>query len=317
MDKIGFGCARLTANFTEKQAISNLEVAFENGVTHFDVARLYGFGLAEGMLGKFTNGKRDKITITTKFGLFPNNSVLKNLFLQNVIRSVFRASKKLLFRKIAQNAANTAISRRLSVADARKSLETSLRELNTEYIDYLLLHEAEIGEANNADLLDFLERQKEKGVIGAYGLGSFSRKLLPGFDTLSDRYTILQTDNSFPERVPEILLKKEQIEQRFYFSPFLNFGKITRLFKEQPLLKAAVIEKLGLSSMTTVIELCLMNQVNSDPTGTLLFASSDNKKIRDTIRNWEKVSSLRKERYVNFEEVRSLISEKLTQSSAM
>src|SRR5438045_1975491 len=65
---LGFGCAKLTFN-TREEALRVLETAYEEGITHYDVARVYGLGWAEGILGEFLKNKRDHVTVTTKFGL--------------------------------------------------------------------------------------------------------------------------------------------------------------------------------------------------------------------------------------------------------
>ncbi len=44
--RLGFGCVQLTAHDSRKEALSVLEHAFSLGITHFDVARAYGFGRA-------------------------------------------------------------------------------------------------------------------------------------------------------------------------------------------------------------------------------------------------------------------------------
>src|ERR1700722_14833981 len=62
---IGFGCSALS-NSGEKKALQLLETAFDAGVRHFDVARYYGYGESEGILGKFAKSRRAQITITTK-----------------------------------------------------------------------------------------------------------------------------------------------------------------------------------------------------------------------------------------------------------
>ena len=69
---IGYGCAGLMRPSTDKERQALLATAFEVGIRHFDVARYYGHGQAEGVLGKFIaeTGCRDEITITTKFGRF-------------------------------------------------------------------------------------------------------------------------------------------------------------------------------------------------------------------------------------------------------
>src|SRR5689334_980851 len=67
---VGFGCSSLTGT-DASNAIRVLEVAFDAGVRHFDTARYYGYGEAEGILGRFLNSRRSQVTITTKFGIEP------------------------------------------------------------------------------------------------------------------------------------------------------------------------------------------------------------------------------------------------------
>ena len=62
---LGFGTSLLTRNNSVKDAMSNLETAFDFGITHFDCAKLYGFGQADMILGRFAKNKRHSITITS------------------------------------------------------------------------------------------------------------------------------------------------------------------------------------------------------------------------------------------------------------
>ena len=50
---IGFGCSNLFGGKTREEGLRLLEVAYDCGIRHFDVARYYGFGDAEGLLGEF------------------------------------------------------------------------------------------------------------------------------------------------------------------------------------------------------------------------------------------------------------------------
>src|SRR4051812_19410497 len=71
---LGYGCSGLMRLSGEKEREAVLEAAFDSaGIRHFDVARYYGHGQAEGVLGKFLAGanRREECTITTKFGLEP------------------------------------------------------------------------------------------------------------------------------------------------------------------------------------------------------------------------------------------------------
>jgi diketogulonate reductase-like aldo/keto reductase len=311
MEGIGFGCARLTANYSEKKALENLETTYDLGITHFDTARLYGFGRAETILGKFAADKRDKITITTKFGLFPGNPLLGNLLIQNVSRSVFRLAKRLPFRKTTQDLANRSISKRFSVKDAEISLETSLRELNTEYVDFLLMHEATVDEANDPDLISFLDRQVESGKIRKYGIGSFAGEISHNFSGLSQKIRVLQTNCSFPDPVPTELLGADAIENRFYFSPLHHFQQVERVLNEDTELLGQVVETLGGTPENAAIDLCLIHQVCNDPNGTVLFASARTERIRKVIERWQDVKGRPVGSFDGFEVIRARIASRL------
>src|SRR5512147_3086322 len=71
ISRLGFGGVRLTTLPSEADALRILEHAFSRGITHFDVAPIYGFGRAESILGKFLRGKRHLVTIATKAGTAP------------------------------------------------------------------------------------------------------------------------------------------------------------------------------------------------------------------------------------------------------
>ncbi len=312
MEGLGFGCVRLTSNYTKRQALRNLEVAFENGITHFDVAPLYGFGLAEGILGDFAKNKRGQITITTKFGIAPNSMVLKNLFLQNVIRSAYKMVKESGLKKSTANlAATTKTATNFSVANGEQSIQTSLRELKTDYIDFLLLHEATIEEANRAELLSFLEKKKTAGVIKEYGIASFSNAIVSDYSSLNKAHTILQTDNSFPFKLAPGLLKGDQIKQRFYFSPFSHLNKVQRLLNADPAFAKSISAEIGFDVNTKLTDLFLMHQLHSDPSGITLFTSSKNEKIKATVQSWNRVKSLSPEAFQPLAKVQQMIGSRL------
>src|SRR5271167_1841892 len=67
--RIGFGCAGLMREPSARKRQGLLAEAFDQGITHFDVARMYGLGAVEGELGRFARDRRDSIVIATKFGI--------------------------------------------------------------------------------------------------------------------------------------------------------------------------------------------------------------------------------------------------------
>ncbi len=69
--EIGLGCMGLSSNYTETDddtAIRTVHRALELGVTHFDTADAYAAGHKERVVGAALQGRRDDVTIATKFG---------------------------------------------------------------------------------------------------------------------------------------------------------------------------------------------------------------------------------------------------------
>jgi D-threo-aldose 1-dehydrogenase len=167
---IGFGCSNLLGGKTRAEGLLLLQSAYEVGIRHFDVARYYSFGDAEGLLGEFTRGRRDRITITTKFGLQPNRRLAKARGPLQLLRRMMRASP--FVRDLVRRRSATVVeSGRFDVESARESLETSLRELKTDYVDLYLLHECEPQDCR-PELLAFLEQARAAGKIRAFGIGT-------------------------------------------------------------------------------------------------------------------------------------------------
>ncbi|MEZ5703767.1 MAG: aldo/keto reductase [Burkholderiaceae bacterium] len=70
---IGLGCMNIChaygAPVSEQQAERVLLAALDAGVTHFDTAALYGFGVSETLVGKYLSQHRSKFTLASKCGM--------------------------------------------------------------------------------------------------------------------------------------------------------------------------------------------------------------------------------------------------------
>src|ERR1019366_5057325 len=71
LSKLALRCPPIMGRVGKRQALNAMAMAFERGISHFDLARAYGFGEAERVVGRFIADKRDKVTIATKFGILP------------------------------------------------------------------------------------------------------------------------------------------------------------------------------------------------------------------------------------------------------
>jgi aryl-alcohol dehydrogenase-like predicted oxidoreductase len=166
---LGFGTTSLMGVPTTRERLALLESAFEAGIRHFDTAPSYGHGESERVLGDFIAGKREQLTITTKFGIQAPAMVksrLVNLMARRILR-LLPGLRKALARKAV------ALSHKgdFTPAAARRSLDQSLIALKTDHVDLLLLHEPGLADAASVEMHEHLEAEVKRGRIRAYGCG--------------------------------------------------------------------------------------------------------------------------------------------------
>ena len=167
---LGYGTSALLGPNSREYALSLLDTAFDNGITHFDTARAYGSGDAEGVVGEFLAGKRDHVTLTTKLGTAPPAGLARQKLLRSAVRRVMRLSPRLR-EALGRQGARMVQRHNFSPEEARTSLETSLRELRVDHIDVLLLHGGR-PEDCTPELLAYLDEARREGKIGRIGLGT-------------------------------------------------------------------------------------------------------------------------------------------------
>ena len=161
---LGFGCGSVLGRVSRSDSLRAMNIAWDQGITLFDTARSDGFGEAEGVLGEFLHGKRAQATVATKFGINPPK-------LTAVERGVRAARKVPRFRKLfAQSGISEVTPAEFTVEGLRASLECSLRQLQTDYVDVLFLHEATSDSLRQEDLMEALDRLVQAGKVRRVGL---------------------------------------------------------------------------------------------------------------------------------------------------
>lgn len=166
--RVGFGCAGLMRSPSRRQRQHVLAEAFEQGIRHFDVARMYGLGVAEGELGRFAARSRGEITIATKFGIDPSGPAARLARFQAPARAAIARLPSL--RAVIKRRDSAFHARDYDGAAARAALETSLRELGTDYVDLLFIHDPRPGDRVDVEGLgETLEELREAGRIRAWG----------------------------------------------------------------------------------------------------------------------------------------------------
>ncbi len=199
--RLGFGCGSVMGRVGRAPSRRAIAAALDAGITHFDMARSYGYGEAEALVGDALRGKRDKVVIASKFGLNPSRSasalrVLKPIA-QQLAANVPGARGAL--RSFVGGA--SAAADRFSVAAAETSLNQSLAALKTDYLDILFLHDCGADDLGD-ELVGFLDRQVGAGKIRAYGAATDIDTVVALNAALGDRL-IYQFANSLTVRNAE------------------------------------------------------------------------------------------------------------------
>jgi aryl-alcohol dehydrogenase-like predicted oxidoreductase len=99
VSEIGFGCMTLAGNYNapvaREQAIETIRTAFENGVTFFDTAEVYGPYISEDFVGEALAPFRDKVQIATKFGFAIDGTIALNSRPEHIRKVVEESLKRL------------------------------------------------------------------------------------------------------------------------------------------------------------------------------------------------------------------------------
>jgi hypothetical protein len=168
--RVGFGCAALLGPLSPGESERLLHAALDSGISYFDTARMYGSGEAESILGRLTPEHRHRMVLVSKAGIMPPSRAMPIRIARKVATLGLQALPDLQ-RKVLDA---PPLGARLGVFDLPSltaSLDTSLRELRTDYLDILLLHEIEYAQAN-ASILAWLRDMKRIGKIRSFGIAS-------------------------------------------------------------------------------------------------------------------------------------------------
>lgn len=183
---LGLGCAPLGNLFRavdDEAAVATVGAAWDAGVRLFDVAPLYGHGLAERRLGEALLGRsRDEFVVSTKVG--------------RLLRSSGGEPAPTIFRDTPHVQPVFDFSR----DGVLRSLDESLDRLALDRIDVVLVHDPDDHESEALEgAFPALIELRDQGVVSAVGAGMNQVAMLDRFVQsvdldcvlLAGRYTLL------------------------------------------------------------------------------------------------------------------------------
>jgi len=222
--------------------------------------------------------------IATKFGIEPAAAPGRLARLQGPARWLLARSPAL--RKYVKRRSDAFHQpHRYDAATARASLQTSLRELQTDYVDVLLVHDP--SPTDHVDLpgiCAYLEEARQAGHVRAWGVAGEHnpctqlKRSLPATAILQVRDDILSRSRPFPGDL----------------EPLITFGvlgealdRISRHLKGSPERRSRWSDALGVdcSSSQALAALLMRDALDANPRGVVLYSTTRPERLQglDTI----------------------------------
>jgi len=155
------------------ESVATIQAAVDRGINFLDTAPVYGFGRSEELVGRaLAGGRRQRAVIATKVGVSWNDG------------KVFRDSRP---------------------ACVRRSVEESLRRLQTDYIDLYQVHWPD-SLVPFEETAEELERLRRAGKILAIGVSNFSPAQMQRFSSTALLSTVQPPYNLFERAIDQDVL---------------------------------------------------------------------------------------------------------------
>jgi hypothetical protein len=272
--QLAFGCAYLLGPGLDWNASRRLlDAAWDAGIRHFDVARLYGQGRTEALLGEFLRD-HPSATVTTKYGLVPPTTPQ---------RIALALQRRIPF---LQNVYERNEKARYTAADASASLDLSLRLFGRDHIELFLLHEPAVEDLAHDDLLAFLESARQAGKIDNFGIGGEFYRVEQLFRERPLYTKVLQFEYSIFGPFLNLPSTPTGGPSRIHYRTFTRASQaLSRRFARDPqaTMRWSSFVGLDLSEPAILSRLLLKAALDEHPSDLALFSTRSENHIFDNI----------------------------------
>jgi D-threo-aldose 1-dehydrogenase len=285
---VGFGCAGLYRIPQRSERLAVLDAVYDAGIRHFDVAPMYGLGLAEAELASFLKRRHADVTVTTKFGIDPTPLARGAARVQEPIRAFLakRPSVGERLKTAGRGPRSGPFGRLLYTSGgydrgvAQLGLERSLRALGTDRVDVFLLHDP-AGDliCRAAELAGYLDELQRLGRIRCWGVTGQPAEL-PGVIECLGRSAVTQfRDDILDGRPTASRLAGAAIT---YGALARALPVLRRFLAQSPGALGAWSERLGadLALEPVLPRMLLTAALQRNETGPVLFSTIHPERVR-------------------------------------
>lgn len=169
--RLGLGSSTFGGSISTSKAKRTLSIALEQGINYIDTARSYGYGQAESIIGEVVKKQRENVFIATKFGIISHLPLWKKrlLWLGRLVKK-YGFLRKVALKQVQQQAGTTFSYNIMSLSEVKHSIETSFKELQTDYIDQLIIHSHFDLYLQEKSIVDYLFQLKQSQRIRTIGV---------------------------------------------------------------------------------------------------------------------------------------------------
>ena len=206
VSELTLGCMSLGQDKNKAKEI--VDTALAQGINHLDTADLYDFGLNEEIIGEIIKDRRQDVILTTKAGNHFSKET-KDWFWDPSKGYIVQAAKE------------------------------SLKRLQTDYIDFFMLHGGTMDDPIE-ETIGAMEELKQDGLIRAYGISSIRPNVIDTFINKSSIDGVMLQYNLLDRRPEESVLKQLESNQisAIVRGPLAK-GMLSTYYKENITKKAA------------------------------------------------------------------------------
>lgn len=283
LSRLGFGLSSIagSGNFSHQQNL--IKTAIDCGVTHFDTAPYYGSGDAEKILGDILSTCPDKVTITTKFGLFPVSGGMAGSLLRSTFRPIFRRVSPI--KRIASSfVSQTSSQTKKNVFEKGEllfSLNESIRKLRRP-VDIFLLHDADKAFAQNPQTIQELDEARKTGKTLLTGISGAEEIIQDIISRKPEIYSIAQLENSLTSEVSVSKLARSGADVITHRSIQGGLKQLMFLIEKRPGFKQVWLREIGFDPSDTdkLVQMLIELALYENPNGTVLFSSTQPDRIK-------------------------------------
>jgi len=162
--KIGIGTSSYGSIISKNSSLKILNILSDHGLRYIDTAPSYGYGQSEKIISNLIKKDRESYFLSTKFGIQPSN--IKHF---NILFPLFRKIYSIPGIKKKTNLVTIPNQKTLTLEEVSRSINSSLINLKTTYLDQILIHNNAEYYLNNNMYIDFLNELKHKEIIKKVG----------------------------------------------------------------------------------------------------------------------------------------------------